>query len=560
MENPPALLPDCLPLFAELDYQRPDLKSFADQARRTKNHFQKWNKAKNLRDAQLRFQHQVDLYYESATLAQIGLARQTGDPFYTEEVSFYQAVEPSVDHLVQSVNVWLWQKSSSPELKMFWGTSFVRHTQAAPVAGTRAGQIQWKLEQEGLHRFLTVAGARTDAPKEPESEAEEAYSPEALFSAFYALVELRRQQAIEGGSPDYLSWVLGHRPRGAYSPQALRQLRDCVVNYLACLAGAVLWDSGTEFSLSDRSNWVRGEANPTGLPCGEYLRQVTQEMSREQSLAPEDLVYGLNSLCNALHMEPDWVLHLQRAGYIDLNPSKSKAEGVECFYLPVSRLPYLFANMTNSPSLLLDLLRETGRCYAYLRSVSESDFTPFIEMGVASGEFIGQVFALQALPHMDRFYGRAAADAVQWTLRAQLLNLLQVAQLDAFQDLVYSEAKGPEDLLRFWKESRKRFFPGTESLWEARAEEELVETLLSGDLAIAPFCTVDRLLAQLAAGQFWDRYRTHSTEGLHKWDQFCALGSRLSFLERLAAVGLDSPLDCECVKRLAYQIGYAMGY
>lgn len=534
-----SLLPDKLPPFADLRYERPDIRAFTDKAKRAKNLFQKWNKARNLRDATLSFQSVVDSFYQQAVLAQIRLAQHEEDPFFSEEWAFFAQVEPSVDRLVQSVNGWLRQKSSSPELKAFLGTNFLHRSQVAHTTVNRSGLPEWEREQEALAKFLACAG---------EWEEGVLTSWELVQASFLELLECRRALAEKQQFPDYLTYSFSQQNRADFTPQELRALRSAIKQYFSQLA-PYLWNGDVE-----REEGLLSEPQSTSL-----FQEATQHLQKALSYSPEDYLYGMNSLCNRVTGEMDWFLHLARAGYVDLEVRPRKAAGVECFYLPQTGLPFLFAHPTASPVLLRELIRETGRCYAYLQArATYPDFTPFVELGLSSSEFIGMSFFWLAQPHMDIFYGNQREDFVQWGMRHAILTLLHTCLLDEFQDILYRHALTGEEMISIWNRLKNEYLPDGAS--DFFGLQDSLSFLTRGDLAVSPFYTVDRLIAQVASLSFWDGARKKPAQALRAWTDFCAAGSREPFLRRLQRMGLPSPLNRDNVKRLAFQTCSFMGY
>lgn len=509
-----SLLPDPLPPFSSLVYTRPDVRRFSEEARRTKNHYQKWNKARNLREASQRFQDEVDAFDQAATLAQIRLLLNPGDPVFREECQFFETVLPSVDRLVDSVTGWLRQKTSSPELKDFFGSSFLRKTQTAHLPYQKAAIEVWEAEQEAWQQFL-LAGERARL----DSAAEDA-----LLEAYFAWILCRRRLSQEWGFSDVLEECLARRSGKELHVTAIRRLRTGIRDYFSRLS---------------------------------FLPFPEENGNDQWSLEFPDWIYGLNTLCNALGLEEDWLLHLERAGYITVTHPVTDQEKIHCFFLPQSRLPYVLAQIPSTQKGLYALLGETGRSYAYLRAAQQFSFTPFVEWDWGGGQWVSQSFILAAWSQMRIFMGSKASAFQEWAGVYFVRELLQTACLDAFQDRVFSEAQKPEDVWTLWDACSQDFFP-SDSLQQRRSRlyESFQEVLLLRE----PFATTELLLAQISALSFWDICQTQPVEALVAWDLFCQGGSRDTLMQRIHAIGLPSPLEPDTLKRLAYQLCYTLGY
>lgn len=578
-----ALLPSHLPAFDQLRYVRPDLRNFSEQAKRTKNHFQKWNKAENLREASLRFQRLVDGYNQAATLAQIRAAQRVGDPFYEEEVAFFQQVEPTVERLIASVQSWLRQSSSQPELRAFWGKAFFAHAEAARWSIHRGASEAWRHEQAELEVFLaatqvwnhplhsaqtapaTPASPHLSEPQEVVAESASGLSEReqvAVYQAFYRLIEARRNLAASQGMTDYLAYAWLTQPRWEVSLEALRNLREQISRYLAPLARLILNPpEPTEAykTLSETVEALTARESDFQRATWALEKVVGQGFKR----SPQHLYQAMNQLFEADQGESDsgeWFLQWQQLGYLDLSKQPRGLEGVACFYLPKQRVPYLMGQLQASPYFLHDLLRELGRAYAFLKAGEHQHFTPFVEMGVAGGECIGQTFALLSLSRLAPLLGEHTALFHQWSLRHLLLTLLETVFLDAFQDAAYQAAQSAEALEPIWQQQAQRFFPGVAP--SALRLPDLATYLLRGDLAMAPFYTADRFVAQMAAFLFWERHRQQADpqETYRAWQALCACGSRDPLLDRLHHLGWTNPFDLGALKKLAYQLCYEMGF
>lgn len=520
--------------FTDLAYQRPDMQSFSDQAKRAKNLFQKWNKAKNLRDASLSFQQIVDEYQQFADLAKIRAALDLNDSDFAREVSFWEQVQPTIHRLIHSVHGWLRQKSSLPELKEFLGANFIAGAQVAHLIHNRQAQDEWYQEQELVSKLVS-------GRSEGRNEA-------GLWLDYLDLLQLRRVIAVKQGFADYTEFCFAKLNILSYSKDELSRTRLILKELFAPIVKEILTETlPTATHETDSENYLF-----------DYARDI---LKQKLTLDIADLCYGLNSLCNQLEQPLDWVLKLERASYIDLQPDLNKAEGVECFYLPKVKKPFLFANATAQPAFLIDLVRELGCAYAYLLASSEHEFTPFIEMGLASREFAAQAFAYLAQAKMQIFYGLFAEDAQQWQMRMSVMRLYFTCMLDEFQARVYDPQTillTSRDLLQQWQSIWSEYFPFLDQMQEvAGFSSSLFDHLL---LLNQPGATAEILAAQLAALQFWDLYRKFPLKGKEAWEGFCRRGSQETFFARIEQAGLQFPLRDDVLKRIAYQVAYFMGY
>jgi oligoendopeptidase F len=245
---------------------------------------------------------------------------------------------------------------------------------------------------------------------------------------------------------------------------------------------------------------------------------------------------------------------MARESLLDLDNRKNKAPGGYCTAFPMSRRPFIFANMVGLHDDLQTMLHESGHAFHNFERFA-LPYSQQRSVGLEFAEVASMSMELLAAPYLAAKDGGVYSDADAARARIEHLesNILfwpYMAVVDAFQHWVYenpTEAMDPSKCDAQWTMQWNRFMGGVD--WSGLEEE--VKTGWHRKLHIhqIPFYYVEYGLAQLGAVQIWANALTDQAGAVASYRRALALGGTVSLPELYEAAGAKFAFDAATLRK-----------
>jgi M3 family oligoendopeptidase len=252
-----------------------------------------------------------------------------------------------------------------------------------------------------------------------------------------------------------------------------------------------------------------------------------------------------------------------REQLIDLAARPGKGTGAFCTSFPDQRVPYIFCNSVGSPDDVSTLLHEFGHALQNWRS-ADIELVQQRWPTLEACEIHSMTLELLAFPHMDTYFGSKAGVYCEQHLRATLLAVPYMAQVDAFQHEIYDRLASGEGLdgagrNDLWAQLTREWRPGID--WDAEPRVAQLRWLQQLHIFHSPFYYLDYALARVVSWELWLRSLEDHDAAITTYLDLCSAGGTKPFRQLVLDAGLGDPFDpaviANTVARLVPHLGLA---
>ena len=245
---------------------------------------------------------------------------------------------------------------------------------------------------------------------------------------------------------------------------------------------------------------------------------------------------------------------MAREGLLDLDNRKNKAPGGYCTSFPMSRRPFIFANMVGLHDDLQTMLHESGHAFHDLARFA-LPYSQQRQVGLEFAEVASMSMELLAAPYLAAKDGGvySEADAARARIEHLESNILfwpYMAVVDAFQHWVYenpADAADPSKCDAQWTTQWNRFMGGVD--WSGLEQEMMTGWHRKLHIHQLPFYYVEYGLAQLGAVQIWANALTDQAGAVASYRRALALGGTAALPELYAAAGAKFAFDAATLNK-----------
>ena len=500
------------------------------------------------------------------TVAQIRRDINTNDVFYDGEVKFYNRELPKYRYLGQAWTEALLESPFRGELEEKYGgvsllNAEIRRRTFKPelvedlqkeselvsqyTKLIASAQIEFDGKTLTLSQLAPYKLSTDDKLRRSAWRAEGQWykgNGRELDRIFDELVALRDGMGRKLGHDGYTRLGYDRMTRNCYTEKDVEQFRIAVQNDIVPLCKRIYMEQakrmGFEFPLSfaDKDPAFRsGNPRPAGGPA-DILAAGTRFYSELSSETKEF-----------------WELMMERE-MMDVESKPGKAAGGYCTFVYGHKMPFIFANFNGTAHDCKVITHEAGHAFAtYLNRDRVMGMMPSMEaceVHSMAMEFFADNWA-------ELFFGKDA-DKSRYAHLAERLNLLAYGTMvDHFQHIIYEYPKfGPAERHQVWMELLGVYMPwlrpddipfyGEGHGWQRQSH-----------IYKMPFYYIDYCLAQAVALQFWALIREDVDAAWRTYMKYTKLGGSMVFTDLLAASGLRSPFEPDCLRDIAAK---AKGY
>ena len=543
--------------FSEIKYERVDLEACNARSEALIRRLRAVGSFEEL-DALVQEDHEQDVPLQTMrTLAHIRHHMDTRDAFYEEEVAFYNRELPKSSHLGQAwreallacpfragleekygevtfLNAEISNRTFKPELVedlQKEGELVSAYTKLIASA-----QIEFDGKELNLSQMAPYKLSADDDVRRAAWRAEGRWfrdNGRELDRLFDELVAVRDRMGRKLGHNGYTQLGYDRMRRNCYTERDVEQFRVAVQRDVVPLCKRIYMERakhlGFEFPLSfaDKDLAFR-TGNP--VPAG----------------GPDDILAAGTRFYAELSSETKefWNLMMEQE-MMDVCSRAGKAAGGFCAPVAGPRMPFIFANFNGTAHDAKVITHEAGHAFAFYlnrdRIIGTMPGMEACEVHSTAMEFFADKWA-------ELFFGKDAAKSCYAHLTDSLNLIAYGTMVDHFQHIVYEYPEfGPAERHQVWQELLGVYMPwirpddipfyGEGRGWQRQSH-----------IYKMPFYYIDYCLAQAVALQLWAMSREDMDRAWKTYMDYTKLGGSMVFTDLLAASGLRSPFDPDCLK------------
>lgn len=349
-----------------------------------------------------------------------------------------------------------------------------------------------------------------------------------LEDTFDDLLQLRHQAALNTGFENYRDYKFQDLHRFDYEVQDCLDFHDSIAKEIVPIVNELQLVRKKQMGLDDLRPWDTILDMEGSQPARPF--KATNELIQKSTEA----LRLLNPLFG------DVLGLMNEIGHLDLESRKGKRPGGYNMPLPMSGVPFIFMNASNSIKDVRTIMHETGHAvHAYL--IKDYRLNSAKNMPSEVAELAAMTMELLTLDYWGVFYEDEAAlrRAKIWQLEKVLSTLPWVATISKFQHWLYTNHDhSSPDRIDNWLSIFNEFHAEAVNM---EGLEEGLQYLWHRQLHIfeVPFYYIEYGMAQLGAIAIWRNFKENPQQALDNYINALSLGYTKSIPEIYEAAGIE---------------------
>lgn len=538
--------------FSQVEYQRPDGQSVVQLIGKAQQQAQDDLLPLGLLHSLRKIGDATEDYYSMMTIAQIRNYADVNDTFYSAEMEYLDTWDARIQSEYNQLFKMIQQSRFQSMTKEIYGSSGAEDMQMSAQSSSKEilslQEQEKKLEAQYYYEYAqatvtTPEGEVLFSSLEPQGQT--AYYSQfidrynqTLGELYLELVSLRDQMAQLLGYDSYTEVADLNMHRSSYTREQIQQFRELLKQTLVPVYGGYLEDfyRRAENQTSAGYVYLMGEPSPT--PQGDWkdtLERFSQVFSKMALETGECYEY------------------LFSHGFIDAQPSQTKANVTFSTLIYSLNTPFLFANMDGSENDVYSISHEFGHCFAIWEQLKRGSRSEGRSMDVC--EIHSQAMQMMVLPYYEVFYGEDADVARRYDVFTIVSGILTAALNDEFQEQIYRQPQMTvEQLNELYLELALEYGLVVESPYSD------LQTFSKGWFTTnqyfdTPFYAIDYSLSGCVALEFLQRSMEDSQGALDTYLVLVRQDAGYDFLTALEKTGLQSPFSEEQLVELSELLG-----
>ncbi len=538
--------------FSQVEYQRPDGQSVVQLIGKAQQQAQDDLLPLGLLHSLRKIGDATEDYYSMMTIAQIRNYADVNDTFYSAEMEYLDTWDARIQSEYNQLFKMIQQSRFQSMTKEIYGSSGAEDMQMSAQSSSKEilslQEQEKKLEAQYYYEYAqatvtTPEGEVLFSSLEPQGQT--AYYSQfidrynqTLGELYLELVSLRDQMAQLLGYDSYTEVADLNMHRSSYTREQIQQFRELLKQTLVPVYGGYLEDfyRRAENQTSAGYVYLMGEPSPT--PQGDWkdtLERFSQVFSKMALETGECYEYLLSH------------------GFIDAQPSQTKANVTFSTLIYSLNTPFLFANMDGSENDVYSISHEFGHCFAIWEQLKRGSRSEGRSMDVC--EIHSQAMQMMTLPYYEAFYGEDADVARRYDVFTIVSGILTAALNDEFQEQIYRQPQMTVDQLNeLYLELALEYGLVVESPYSD------LQTFSKGWFTTnqyfdTPFYAIDYSLSGCVALEFLQRSMEDSQGALDTYLVLVRQDAGYDFLTVLEKTGLQSPFSEEQLVELSELLG-----
>lgn len=534
--------------FSQVEYQRPDGQSVVQLIGKAQQQAQDDLLPLGLLHSLRKIGDATEEYYSMMTIAQIRNYADVNDTFYSAEMEYLDTWDTRIQSEYNQLFKMIQQSRFQSMTKEIYGSSGAEDMQMSAQSSSKEilslQEQEKKLEAQYYYEYAQATVTTPEGEvlfSSLDSQGQTAYYSQfidrynqTLGTLYLELVSLRDQMAQLLGYDSYTEVADLNMHRSSYTREQIQQFRELLKQTLVPVYGGYLEDfyRRAENQTSAGYVYLMGEPSPT--PQGDWkdtLERFSQVFSQMALETGECYEYLLSH------------------GFIDAQPSQTKANVTFSTLIYSLNTPFLFANMDGSENDVYSISHEFGHCFAIWEQLKRGSRSEGRSMDVC--EIHSQAMQMMTLPYYEAFYGEDADVARRYDVFTIVSGILTAALNDEFQEQIYRQPQMTvEQLNELYLELALEYGLVVESPYSD------LQTFSKGWFTTnqyfdTPFYAIDYSLSGCVALEFLQRSMEDSQGALDTYLVLVRQDAGYDFLTVLEKTGLQSPFSEEQLDELS---------
>ena len=534
--------------FSQVEYQRPDGQSVVQLIGKAQQQAQDDLLPLGLLHSLRKIGDATEDYYSMMTIAQIRNYADVNDTFYSAEMEYLDTWAARIQSEYNQLFKMIQQSRFQSMTREIYGSSGAEDMQMSAQSSSKEilslQEQEKKLEAQYYYEYAqatvtTPEGEVLFSSLEPQGQT--AYYSQfidrynqTLGTLYLELVSLRDQMAQLLGYDSYTEVADLNMHRSSYTREQIQQFRELLKQTLVPVYGGYLKDfyRRAENQTSAGYVYLMGEPSPT--PQGDW----------------KDTLERFSKVFSQMALETgECYEYLLSHGFIDAQPSQTKANVTFSTLIYSLNTPFLFANMDGSENDVYSISHEFGHCFAIWEQLKRGSRSEGRSMDVC--EIHSQAMQMMTLPYYEAFYGEDADVARRYDVFTIVSGILTAALNDEFQEQIYRQPQMTVDQLNeLYLELALEYGLVVESPYSD------LETFSKGWFTTnqyfdTPFYAIDYSLSGCVALEFLQRSMEDSQGALDTYLVLVRQDAGYDFLTVLEKTGLQSPFSEEQLVELS---------
>lgn len=534
--------------FSQVEYQRPDGQSVVQLIGKAQQQAQDDLLPLGLLHSLRKIGDATEDYYSMMTIAQIRNYADVNDTFYSAEMEYLDTWDARIQSEYNQLFKMIQQSRFQSMTREIYGSSGAEDMQMSAQSSSKEilslQEQEKKLEAQYYYEYAqatvtTPEGEVLFSSLEPQGQT--AYYSQfidrynqTLGTLYLELVSLRDQMAQLLGYDSYTEVADLNMHRSSYTREQIQQFRELLKQTLVPVYGGYLEDfyRRAENQTSAGYVYLMGEPSPT--PQGDW----------------KDTLERFSKVFSQMALETgECYEYLLSHGFIDAQPSQTKANVTFSTLIYSLNTPFLFANMDGSENDVYSISHEFGHCFAIWEQLKRGSRSEGRSMDVC--EIHSQAMQMMTLPYYEAFYGEDADVARRYDVFTIVSGILTAALNDEFQEQIYRQPQMTVDQLNeLYLELALEYGLVVESPYSD------LQTFSKGWFTTnqyfdTPFYAIDYSLSGCVALEFLQRSMEDSQGALDTYLVLVRQDAGYDFLTALEKTGLQSPFSEEQLDELS---------
>ncbi len=534
--------------FSQVEYQRPDGESVVQLIGKAQQQAQDDLLPLGLLHSLRKIGDATEDYYSMMTIAQIRNYADVNDTFYSAEMEYLDTWDARIQSEYNQLFKMIQQSRFQSMTKEIYGSSGAEDMQMSAQSSSKEilslQEQEKKLEAQYYYEYAqatvtTPEGEVLFSSLEPQGQT--AYYSQfidrynqTLGELYLELVSLRDQMAQLLGYDSYTEVADLNMHRSSYTREQIQQFRELLKQTLVPVYGGYLEDFYRRAENQTTAGYVYLMGQPSPTPQGDWkdtlerFAKVFSQMALETGECYE---------------------YLLSHGFIDAQPSQTKANVTFSTLIYSLNTPFLFANMDSSENDVYSISHEFGHCFAIWEQLKRGSRSEGRSMDVC--EIHSQAMQMMTLPYYEAFYGEDADVARRYDVFTIVSGILTAALNDEFQEQIYQQPQMTvEQLNELYLELALEYGLVVESPYSD------LQTFSKGWFTTnqyfdTPFYAIDYSLSGCVAMEFLQRSMEDSQGALDTYLVLVRQDAGYDFLTVLEKTGLQSPFSEEQLVELS---------
>ena len=269
---------------------------------------------------------------------------------------------------------------------------------------------------------------------------------------------------------------------------------------------------------------------------------------------PEEIMTSAQDMYGELSKETkEFFDFMSENELFDVLGRKKKRAGGYMTYLPVYNAPFIFANFNGTSGDINVITHECGHAFqGYLSG--KDPIKEHADITMETAEIHSMSMEFFTAPFMNQFFGSRTEDYSSMHLEDAAIFIPYGCMVDEFQHIVYENPQmTPAQRHQAWIQLEKEYRPHLDytgypyfekgGFWQKQPH-----------IYDDPFYYIDYCIAQICAFQYKIRMDENYQEAWDSYLKLCNLSASDFFTNMLKEVGLDSPFEDGCVKRIVEKL------